>query len=150
MLDTLLVVGAEEERQFRVGVALDLESPISAALDRLCPAVAVPVASPPASASAGWFLNLDQRNVQVTRVEFAERTYDGQGWGMLVHLLESGNRPTRCKLRLFLNPQWARQVDCQGDLIVDLSTTDDSVLVDLTPRELACIEITLGLHADRR
>jgi len=146
MLDTLLITGHEQERHFRVGVALDLENPLAAALDRLQPAVVVPAPAPAHGVTAGWFFNLDQRHVQITRVEFAERTYDGRGWGLILHLVETANKATRCRLRLFLNPQWARQIDCQGDLIVDLSTSDDAVLIDLTPREFATVEITLGLH----
>ena len=146
MLDSMLIVGDEAERRFGVGVSLDLENPIDAALDRLYPAVVVPAAAPAHGVKSGWFLNLDQRHVQITRVEFAERTYDGRGWGLILHLLETGNKASRCRLRLFVNPQWARQIDCQGDLIVDLSTTDDTVMIDLTPREFATVEITLGLH----
>ena len=142
----MLIVGDEAERRFGVGVSLDLENPIAAALDRLYPAVVVPAAAPAHGVKSGWFLNLDQRHVQITRVEFAERTYDGRGWGLILHLLETGNKASRCRLRLFVNPQWARQIDCQGDLIVDLSTTDDTVMIDLTPREFATVEITLGLH----
>ena len=51
---------------------------------------------------------------------------------------------TRCRLRLFRNPSFARQVDFQGETIIDLTTQDDAVLIDLTPHELARVEVTLG------
>jgi alpha-mannosidase len=47
-------------------------------------------------------------------------------------------------LRLFRNALCARQADFQGETIVELSIDGDAVLVDLTPHELARIEVTLG------
>ena len=38
----------------------------------------------------------------------------------------------------------ARQVDFQGDTIIDLTTQEEAVLIDLTPYELARVEMTLG------
>ncbi len=145
MLDTLLVAGGEEERIFRVGVALDLEHPFHAALDLITPAPVVPTDSgPPRAGPAGWFFHLDRPSVAVTQVAWVETTGEGRGPGLAFHLLETSGRATRCRLRLFRNPTWARQTDFQGDSIVDLPVEGDAVLVDLTPRELARVEVSLA------
>jgi alpha-mannosidase len=145
MLDTLLVAGRESARRFRVGVALDLEHPFHASTDLISPAVVVPnVAGPPKTGPTGWLYHLDNKAVAVTRVEYAESFGDGRGWGVVFHLLETAGRAARCRLRAFRDPTWARQTDFHGDLIVDLPIEGDTVLLDLTPREIARVEVVLG------
>ena len=117
MLDTLLVAGAETGRTFRMGVVLDLEHPFQAALDLITPAVVVPTAEgPPATGSRGWLVHLDRKAVVVTHVGFVETTGEGRGWGLVLHLLETAGQSSRCRIRFFRNPTWARQVDFQGEL----------------------------------
>jgi alpha-mannosidase len=144
MLDTLLVAGNESCRSFSLGVVLDLEYPFHAAQDLITPAVVVPTDDgPPALGVTGWLAQLDRRNVAISRVEFTENAGD-RGWGLVFHLLEAAGQSGRCRLRLFRNPTWARQVDFLGETIIDLSVEGDAVQVDLTPHELARIEVTLG------
>lgn len=145
MLDTLLLAGRESRREFRLGVALDLEHPFHAALDLATPAAVVPTpAGPPRSGPAGWVFHGDRPSVAVTRVEAIDSSGEGRGPGLAFHLLETAGRACRFRLRLFRDPSWARQTDFQGDLVVDLPVEGDAVLVDLTPRELARIEVTLA------
>ncbi|HEV3163353.1 MAG TPA: glycosyl hydrolase family 38 [Isosphaeraceae bacterium] len=145
MLDTLLIAGREEARTFELGVALDLEHPFHAALDLTGPAYVVPTdAGPPRTGPQGWFFLLDTKSVAVTHVRFADHSGDGRGWGVIFHLLETSGRPGRCRLRLFRPPVWARQIDFQDEVIIDLPMDDDAVLIDLTPHELACVDVTLG------
>ena len=145
MLDTLLVAGRESARSWRLGVALDLEHPFHAASDLITPPVVVPTdAGPPRSGPTGWLVQVDNKAIAVTRVEHVDQTSDGRGWGLVLHLIETAGRAARCRLRLFRDPSWARQADFTGDPIVDLPTDGDAVLVDLTPHEMARIEVTLG------
>jgi alpha-mannosidase len=145
MLDTLLVAGMETNRSFKLGVALDLEHPCHAAWDMVTPCLVVPTdEGPPALGASGWLAHLDQKAVAVSRVEFVAATGEDRAWGLIVHLLETGGQAARCRLRLFRNPSWARQVDFLGETIIDLSTEGDAVLIDLTPHELARVEVTLG------
>jgi alpha-mannosidase len=144
MLDTLLVAGAETGRSFTMGVALDLEYSFQAAQDFLAPAVVVPTdEGPPALGVAGWLAQIDHKNVLISRVEFTENAGD-RGWGLVFHLLETSGQSGRCRLRLFRDPTWARQVDFLGETIIDLSVDGDAVHLDLTPHELARVEVTLG------
>jgi alpha-mannosidase len=144
MLDTLLVAGRESARRFHLGVALDLEHPYHAALDLTGPAPVVATdAGPPRTGPAGWFFHLDAKSVAVTRVAFLPDT-EGRGWGLAFHLLETTGHATRARLRLFRPPTWARQTDLQGESIIDLPTDGDFVPIDLTPHELARVEVILG------
>jgi alpha-mannosidase len=145
MLDTLLVAGGETSRRFRFGLTLDQAYPFHAAIDRVAPVLAVPVPDgPPASGPSGWLIQCDTPNVAVTRVEPLENSGDGRGWGLALHLLETAGRPTRARIRFPRNPTWGRQTDFLGDLLLDLTVDGDSVLVDLTPHELARLDVTLG------
>jgi alpha-mannosidase len=147
MLDTWLVSGSEASPSFELGVVLDLEHPARALADWLAPAPVVPLdRPPPPGGESGWFFRLDHRGVAVTRVAYAPLTADGRGWGLTFHLLETLGQPARCRLRLFRDPVGARLVDLQGDRIMDVPVQGDSVQIDLTPRELACVEATLGLY----
>lgn len=145
MLDTILVAGREEARSFRLGVAIDLEHPWQAAVDALAPAFVVPTdAGPPRTGAAGWLVTVDTKAVAVVKLAFLDRSGDGRGWGLDLTLLETAGRSTRCKVRTFRDAVWARQLDYNDETIVDLPTDGDSVLVDLTPHELARVDITLG------
>jgi alpha-mannosidase len=145
MLDTLLIAGRETARVFTLGVVLDLEHPFQAALDLVTPAVVVPTdTGPPSSGPSGWFLQLDSRAVAITRVEYVDSSGDGRGWGLAVHLVETAGRHTRCRLRFFRDPLWARQTDFNHELIVDLPIDGDAVQIDLTAHEIARVDVTLG------
>ena len=93
---------------------------------------------------SGWLAQADSKNVVISRLEFVEKTGTDRAWGLAFHLLETTGHATRCRLRLFRNPSWARQVDFQGDTIIDLTIQEDAVLIDFTPYELVRIEVTLG------
>ena len=145
MLDTLLIAGRETARSFSVGVVLDLENPAHAAQESITPALVVPVeGGPPLMGPSGWLAQADSKNVVISRLEFVEKTGTDRAWGLAFHLLETTGHATRCRLRLFRNPSWARQVDFQGDTIIDLTIQEDAVLIDFTPYELVRIEVTLG------
>jgi alpha-mannosidase len=145
MLDTLLIAGGETECRFRLAVALDLEHPFHAVLDLETPAFVVPSRTgPPKSGVAGWFFAIDHKSVAITRVEGLANSGDGRGWGIAIHLLETAGNAARCRLSCFRPPVWARQTDFNGETVVDLALDGDAVLIDLTPNELARVDITLG------
>lgn len=145
MLDTILLAGKESARSFEMGIVLDLENAFSAAMDLTGPAPVVAVEKgPPRMGPTGWFFHLDHPNVAITRIDHLEETADQKGRALVFHLLETGGRSSRCRLRLYRDPSWARQTDFLGDLIVDLPVEGDAVHVDLTPRELARVEVFFG------
>jgi alpha-mannosidase len=145
MLDTILIAGSESARTFRLGVALDLEHTFPATLDLASPAFAVPTdAGPPRSGPTGWLLQIDHKAVAIVRLEFTSNAGERGAPGLIVDLIETAGKPARCKLRAFKDPSRARQVDGHGDHIVDLALDGDAALVDLTPHEIARVELSLG------
>ena len=145
MLDTLLVAGRESAREFTLGVALDQEHPFVAAAELTAPTFVVATdAGPPRTGPTSWLFRTDHKSVAVTAVSFLDAIEDGRGWGLAFDMIETTGRPARVRLRTFRNPSWARQVDFQGEVVVDLPIDGDAVLVDFTPYELARVEVTLG------
>jgi alpha-mannosidase len=145
MLDTLLIAGSESARTFTLGVALDLEHLFPATIDLTAPALVVPTETgPPRSGPTGWLLQVDHKAVAIVRLEFTDKAGDGEGHGLIVDLIETAGKPARCRLRAFRDPSRARQVDGQGEHVVDLAIDGDAASVDLTPHEIARVELTLG------
>ncbi len=145
MLDTLLLAGAETERSFKLGVVLDHDHPFRASQDFLTPVCVVPTeAGPPRSGPSGWLIQVESKAIAVVQVEFVKATADGRGWGLSLILVETSGYAARCKVRFFRDPIAARQTDFHGELIIDLPCVGDSVPLDLTPHEMARIEVTLG------
>ena len=147
MLDTLLVAGRESARSFSLGLALDLEHPFQPALDFIAPAPVVPIDDgPPRSGPSGWLFQVDHKSVAIVALTFTDTSNDGKGWGVLVTLLETAGKPTRARLRAFRDPAWASQVDFHDEHIIDLFVEGDAVPIDLTPHELARVDVTLAWH----
>ena len=145
MLDTLLIAVRSRQRSFRVGVALDQDYPFRAAMDFLDPGAGGPDRC---RASALGHLGVARavrgKAIAVVQVEFVPATADGRGWGLSMILVETSGYAVRSRIRLFRDPIAARQTDLQGELIMDLPTMGDAVPIDLTPHEIARVEITLG------
>ncbi|MDG3002717.1 glycosyl hydrolase family 38 [Paludisphaera mucosa] len=145
MLDTLLVAGSETGRDFRLAIVLDDEHPHQAAQDFLAPAPVVATdTGPPPIGDRGWLMRTDSRSVAVTHVGFLPETFDGRGWGLDVHLVETTGYHARCRLQFFRNPTWARQYDFQGETQGDLSVEGDAVWLDLMAGELYRVVVAFG------
>ena len=157
MIDTILVVPGETRRRFQFTIAIDQNYPQQAAFDAQVPAIVVPTRSgPPKSGTTGWFFHLDARNVQmlglfplmaepqpVEESWQADRTPPAQptGCGCAIRLMETEGHPVRVRLRCFRTPRSARQRDFNGHTMHALSIDADAVLIDLTPHEIADVEI---------
>lgn len=145
MLDTVLLTGREQARSFKLALVLDLEFPHQAVQDELTPPVVVPVRTgPPVGGHRGWFYHLDHRNVTMSKVEYLASGTEGRGGSVVFHLVESAGRAARVRLRTMLNPTYARQIDDRGQTVIDLSVSDDAVDVDLTPYEIARVEVGIS------
>ena len=144
MLDTLLVSGQENERLFPFSLVMDLEFPHQAVIDGMTPVVCVPVRTgPPTMGHQGWFYHLDHRNVAMTKLEYQPSGSDGRGASLVFHIHETTGRAARVRLRLMTPPSYAKQVDDRGQTIIDLTVSDDAVDIDLTPFEIARVEVGL-------
>jgi alpha-mannosidase len=145
MLDTIFIAGRESCRAFRVAVVLDLEFPFHAAQDFVTPPIVIPTNSgPPRTGPTGWFFHVDNKAVAVTRVELARGLGTGSKHSIAFHMVETAGRAARVRLRLMHNPVSARRTDFQGDQLADLMIEGDAVCIDLTPHEIARVEVALG------
>ena len=143
MLDTLLVAGSETARTFRVGVTMNLEHAFPSILDFVAPASVVRVPhGPPRSGPVGWLIQVDNKAVALVRLVFAPSTNEGQGWGVIVDVIETAGKAARCRLKAFRDPVHARQVNGHGEHVVDLQFDRDGASIDLTPYEIARVELT--------
>lgn len=144
MLDTVLVTGRESKRSFEIDLVLDLEFPHQAVVDRLTPPVVIPVRTgPPKTGHQGWFYHIDHRNVAMTKLEYHPAGTEGRGPAIVFHLHETAGRAARTRLRLMTPPSFAKQIDDRGQTVLDLTVTDDAVDIDLTPWEIARVEVGL-------
>ena len=155
MLDTILITQREEQRRFRFTIAIDQEFPLQAAFDAMVPPIVIPTtAGPPRSGSAGWFFHLNTRGVQILSilplvpepVESDDMSVPAEpaavpGCGCTVRLIETEGRPVRAKLRCVRTPVSARQRNFIGRTVIDLTVTDDTVIVDFTGHEIVDVEL---------
>jgi alpha-mannosidase len=145
MLDTLLVAGRESAREFSMALALDQEYPYQSLLDWLSPALVIPTeGGPPSTGPTGWFCQIENRGTAITHVEPLPPTGDEpERIAIAFNLLETSGRASRSRLRLVRNPITATQIDFLGDPIVDLPVDGDTVLIDMTPNEMARVVVKL-------
>ena len=145
MLDTLLVAGSEQARAFGLAVNLNIEHAFASALDLITPVAVVAVRTPaPPAGPVGWLLQVDHKAVAVPRVVFAPSTDEGRGWGLIADLIETAGAAARCRVKAFRPILHARQVNGHGEHLVDLQFDADGASVDLTPHEIARVELTFG------
>ncbi len=155
MVDSLLLVAGETERKFRFDIVVDAPYPLEAAWNATTPVLVVPTKTgPPRAGLTGWFFHVDARHVQLTRVlalqpsstiqsplEHCERVMVPDAPGFAVRLTETEGRSKPVKLRCFRQPTFARKRDFRGETLAELQITSDAVVVDMSPFEIADVEL---------
>ena len=79
----------------------------------------------------------------MTKLDYQPTGSDGRGASLVFHIHETTGRAARVRLRLMTPPSYAKQVDDRGQTIIDLTVSDDAVDIDLTPFEIARVEVGL-------
>jgi len=131
MLDTLLVVEGETEKQFRFALSVDDDLPHRTAQDWLTPAIVVPNQKQPASGTTGWLYHLDAPSVLI--LDISRAPFNSES--VLVRLVESFGYATDATLICPSPPKSAAIVNSWGDVIQTISPQKDSV-----PLRLGCYE----------
>lgn len=133
MLDTLLVVPGEVEREFRLGIGVDLPCAEMAALALMRPRLPAVVGVPcPRGHRSGWLYRLDCGHAVATHWEPIVAADDpGRATGFRVRILETEGKPGRARLYSCRPIRAARQVDLLGQPLVELRLADDGIVVDL-------------------
>ena len=149
MLDTLLVAGSETARTFQRSAwrSTSNTSFSAAVLDFTAPALVVPTETgPPRSGPTGWLLQVDHKSVAIARTRIHQQSRRAaRASASIADLIETvrQGRPLQASGLLKIPPR-ARQVDGHGEHLSELVIEGDSALVDLTPHEIARVELTLG------
>ncbi len=133
MLDTLLVVRGETQRQFRLGIGVGLPQPMTQALELLDPLAVVTNAAMPATGATGWLFHIDVRSAVATHWEAIDE--HDRNVGFRVRLLETAGRAGRVTLRAFKPVGSARQIDFLGQTLVELTVEEDRLYVDFAAYE---------------
>ena len=156
MVDSILIPSGEYQRRFRFVIAIDENYPMQSALDAMVPVTVIPSsAGAPVSGDSGWFFHVNARNVLITRIlplmnetkkdVEVEEQYDHEipphGRGFALRLIETEGRHKSVKLTCFRTPATARQRDFQGRTISDLNIEDECVRLEITPHEIADVEL---------
>lgn len=141
-LDTLLVVGGETARRFRLGLAVDARHPLPAAQDFLAPAAVMAERACPPQAVQGWLFHLDARNVVATA--WAPVASGTAVAGFRVRLLETEGRKAEVHLRSFRPMRDARRVDFSGQTVMELAVEEDRATINLGPHQYVEVEATFA------
>ena len=136
-LDSLLIVRGETARRFRLGIGIDVTSPMAAALDFAAPTPTIPLAARPKTDSA-WLFHLDSRSVIATHWEAIMA--NGAVAGFRVRLLETEGRQVDLALRSFRAIKSAQKLGGGDRPPIDLAVEGDRVTVPLRPYEWAEVE----------
>lgn len=141
MLDSLLIVPGERQREFSVGVGINVKHPLHESLDFLTPPLAVyQEAPPPAVGLKCWLLHVDHRNILATHWE--PMMGDDGVRGFRARLLETAGRTTRAKLHTFRPLTAARRVDFRGQSLGACTLDGGSIVLDMKAHQWIQVEAT--------
>src|SRR5262249_41350195 len=133
MLDTLLVTRGERQRNFRLGIGIDLVHPLHEAIGILTPPVVVHDVAQPSSGASGWLLHLSSRNVLTTSLLPNEE--NGRITGFHLRLLEAAGRPANLAITAFRPIKSAATVDFLGNTLAELKIEEGKIKLDLSANE---------------
>ncbi len=147
VLDTMLVVPGESQRQFRLGVGVGLKQTAAEALHWLAGPWSIADVRGPDQASTGWLFHIDARSVIVTHwqpvtnptSESTPTTSDGGGARLRLLRTRPGSGPVT--LRAFRPITSAYEVDLEGRLLSECSIRDGAVVVDMSDYQWLDLEL---------
>ena len=134
-LDTLLIVKGETQRQFRLGVGVNVNNPAFLSYNFLLgqEGFVFPVQCRPKNPSS-WLFQIESQNVVALHWEpilEAEKLV-----GYMVYLQETQGRRAHFALRSFMPPKRAAAMNFQGKELKPLKVDADAVLIDMHVYEL--------------
>ncbi|MBI83479.1 MAG: hypothetical protein CMJ81_09805 [Planctomycetaceae bacterium] len=140
MLDSLLIVQGESEREFQFGIAIDAPNPMHAALDLVAPVHLVhEMAGVPRPNATGWLLHVDNKSLLITHQETLVE--NEKVVGIRARVLESSGQTASGRLACFRDAQSAQKVDFLGKTIVSCQVESGAVQLEMAACEWAQIEV---------
>jgi hypothetical protein len=138
MLDVLLITEGETATTFDLGIGLDREQPTQTALGIASPVgVVLCEQGPPHVGATGWLFHLDASNLLLSTLRPAP---DGAA-GVVATLLETTGQGGQASFRCVRNPVRAFVQDLRGNAVLDASTQDDAVLLEVAANDLLQLRV---------
>ena len=141
MLDSLLIVGNEQQRKFEFGIGVDVAYPMAAAVDWMSPLICIESSSLQDGSDtrndgiaettlnkSGWLFHLDRKNILVTwwRPFFGQAEDNSERWsGVELRIRETEGRSGTVNIRCPQPIAVAERVNFAGDLLQSLTVAED-------------------------
>jgi alpha-mannosidase len=138
MLDTLLIVQGEVEREFQMGIGLDLKQPVREALGMVLPTIVIDDLAGVASSRSAWLVHLNARNALLTG--FEPQWEQDQVVGARFHVAEIDGKSASVALRTFLPIRSARKIDALDQTVSPCDVSEEEVRFALASHEITMIE----------
>ena len=137
MLDSLLVVGHEQARKFKIGLGVDVPYPMRSAIGRLTPAIQMNHgATSNRAATSNWTFHFNCKNIVATHWEPLIGGENGQresSWtGVMIRLRETEGRSGKLTLSCPQQIESAMRTNFNGDFLQS---------IEVSPEESAKVEI---------
>jgi alpha-mannosidase len=142
MLDVILVPEGEQARVFDLGLAIDRDHPMLAAVGMISPLCVVPTTKgPPHTGPSGWLFHVDSPNLLLINLRPAA---DGSRGFIATFLETSGLHGGSAELRCVRDPVGAVLVDGDDQATTGLSVVGDAVRLEYAAGELFRVKVDLA------
>ena len=142
MLDVILVPEGEQGRAFDLGLAVDRDYPMQAAVGMISPLAVVPTSKgPPHVGPTGWLFQLDSPNLLLLNLRPAA---DGSRAFVATLLETSGVHGGSAELRCVRDPVGATLVDGDDQPTSGLTVVGDAVKLEYAAGELLRVRVELA------
>jgi hypothetical protein len=142
MLDVILIPEGEQARAFDLGLALDRDYPMQAAVGMISPLAVVPTSKgPPHIGPTGWLFHVDSPGLLLLNLR---PTVDGSRGFIATFLETSGVHGGSAELRCVRDPVGASLVDGDDQPTSSLAIAGDAIRLDFAAGELFRVKVDLG------
>jgi hypothetical protein len=149
MLDVILIPEGEKATTFDLGIALDRDMPMQTAWGLASPVAVVPTSKgPPHIGASGWLFHLDAPNLLLTRLHPGPLEVRAENPpsddAVTAWLFECAGHSGLAELRCVRNPKRAALLDARGNFLLEMSCNGDAVSLEVTPNDLARVQVEFG------
>ena len=155
MVDVILVPEGEKANVFEMGIAFDREVPMQTAWGYTSPLAVVPTTKgPPHIGASGWLFHIDASNLLLTRMTpgllaSRERERPEVDDAITARFLECANYSGLAEFRCVRDPQRATVLDARGQFVLDAHRSGDIVHLEVTPNDLAHVQVEFSVPAEK-
>ena len=132
----MLAVKGETQNRFRVGIGVDLPSPMRSAIDFIASGrdhekhrdgtCSTPIAEHVETVESGWFLHIDAKNALIP-------WWKAEDEAIRLRVIETQGRRSTGRIRFFRALDAAQIVDAFGTTVSELEIEDGHAVVPLDP-----------------